>query len=69
MLDLVKPITGDQGKGYANQIATGIDSFLEIDEKIQPIPPSYSYQDALNRLIKATYGSLTEESAKILMVS
>lgn len=68
LLDLLKPITGDGGKGYAEQVATGIEKFLAMEEKIQPIPPSYTFADATDRLIKATYNSLSEEAAKTLMV-
>jgi pimeloyl-ACP methyl ester carboxylesterase len=68
MLDLTKPITGDRGQGYADQMANGVEKFLAMEEKIQPIPPTYGFKEAVDRLVAATYGSLTEESAKMLMI-
>jgi len=68
MLDLAKPITGDSGDKYATKISLAIDQFLALEEKILPTPPSYDYEAAIERLIKGTGDSLTEEAAKTLMV-
>lgn len=68
MLDLVKPITGESGNDYAGKIAMGVDRFLALEEKIQPNPPKYSYDEALDRLMKGTDRTLSTESAKLLMV-
>jgi pimeloyl-ACP methyl ester carboxylesterase len=67
MLDLVMPITGESGDDYAKKMSIGIDQFLALEEKIQPIPPSYESTDAVDRLVKATRNSLTSDSAKILL--
>ena len=68
MLDLVKPITGDSGEKYATKISLAIDQFLALEDKIQPIPPAYEYNAAVERLVKGTGDSLTLEAAKTLMV-
>jgi len=67
MLDLVMPMTGESGEDYAKKMSLAIDQFLALEEKIQPIPPSYESTDAVDRLVKATRNSLTAESAKILL--
>jgi len=71
MLDLVKPVTGtgESGSDYASKIAMAVDYFLALEEKIQPMPPVHSYDDALDRMLKGTGGALSVEAAKTLMVS
>jgi pimeloyl-ACP methyl ester carboxylesterase len=67
LLDLVKPLTGDQ-HGYAENIRKAIGAALALEEKLNPVPPTYDYFEALDRLRKATSNSLTEEAAKILLL-
>ncbi|CAG7681056.1 unnamed protein product, partial [Allacma fusca] len=52
----------------AEKIRVAINAALALEEKINPAPPTYDYFDALDRLRKATSGSLSEESAKILLL-
>lgn len=67
LLDLAKPITSSKNTITA-KLPSAINAFLSLEDKMDPVPPSYTYFDALERLMKATYGGLTEESAKCLMV-
>jgi len=68
MLDLAKPITGESGADYGSKISLAIDQFLALEEKITPVPPVYPYEEAVQRLITATGGSLTAEAAQTLMI-
>jgi len=68
MLDLVKPVSMDEESNYSEKLALAIDAGLSMEEKIKPEPPTYSYEDAMNRLMKAVDNSITEKSAKILLV-
>jgi pimeloyl-ACP methyl ester carboxylesterase len=54
MLDMIKPMSHDEGT-TASSMAQAVDFFLSVEEKVKPeLTPSYSFQDALNRMITAT---------------
>ena len=65
---MAKPITSGP-TSFATKIAIGVDAFLALEDKIDPVPPTYSYFDALDRLIKATQDALSEDAAKTLLVN
>lgn len=68
MIDLVKGITADTNEDFADKIAVSLDTFLATEAKMTPDPPSYSYEEALERQRSAIGVTLKEESAKTLMV-
>jgi len=54
MLDMIKPMSNDEGT-TASSMAQAVDFFLSVEEKVKPeLTPTYSFDDALNRLIVAT---------------
>lgn len=54
MLDMIKPISSDEGPTGLG-MGSAIDMFLSLEDKVKPeLSPSYSYQDALDRLRAAT---------------
>lgn len=68
LIDLVKAVTSDTNEDFADKIAVSLDTFLATEAKITPDPPSYSFEEALERQVSAVGGTLKEESAKTLMV-
>jgi hypothetical protein len=54
MLDIIKPMSSEGGP-TSSSMAQAMDDFLSIEEKIKPdLIPSYSFEDALQRLVMAT---------------
>ncbi len=66
MIDIVKPIS-IPAKAQPEKSIKAIESCLQVLNKMERPPPSYSYEAARERLLAANNGSLDAKSAEILM--
>ncbi|KAK2727094.1 hypothetical protein QYM36_007814 [Artemia franciscana] len=66
-IDLVKPM-GYDTKIHPDKTLRAISSYFDILKKTEGKPPCYTYDEAKRRLLVANAGSITPESADVLMV-
>ena len=67
MIDLIKGIHVEP-KNQPSRMAKYLEEVFDYEKKLFTKPPTYTYEEMVERMIKSYGGTLTEESAKTLLI-
>ena len=66
MIDIVKAMSVP-AKQQPSRAAKAVEGYFHISKKLEQSPPSYPFEVARERLVKANNGSINDEAAEVLM--
>jgi len=66
MIDIVKAMSVP-AKQQPSRTAKAVEGYIHVLKKLEQSPPSYAYEAARERLVKANNGSINNEAAEVLM--